>query len=59
MPNLIHSLDALSLSSLYSKFSAFSEVNNFYNVHDCFAVTPYNISNLKSMLAHIYIQIFM
>lgn len=59
MPNLIHSLDAASLAMLYSRFSATDHGSNqFFSVHDCFAVTANNVSLLKTILANVYITLY-
>jgi DNA-directed RNA polymerase, mitochondrial len=66
MPNLIHSLDASSLALLVELF--FSEqdidednstnINNFYSIHDCFAVTANNIDKLINVIKVVYISIY-
>ena len=72
MPNLIHSLDATSLSLLIAIFmpnnndksdskinSVYENTNkNFYSVHDCFAVTANNVANLICNLKLVYIQLY-
>lgn len=55
MPNLIHSLDAAALSLLVHNLK---EVNNFYAIHDCFAVTANNIDILITRLKYVYIKIY-
>lgn len=64
MPNLIHSLDAASLTllieSLFNNPETSKNITNFYSIHDCFAVTvdkvDYLINNLKSVYTNIYID---
>ena len=59
MPNLIHSLDAASLGlfcEIYFKDD--NRVNNFYAIHDCFAVTADNVTSLLSELKSVYIFIY-
>lgn len=62
MPNLIHSLDASSISLLWSiindslkeKAGSFS----LYTVHDCFAVTADKVEMLIQSLITVYIKIY-
>lgn len=60
MPNLIHSLDATALALLADDLFNSNNINNFYAIHDCFAVTanniPYLITSLKSVYTEIYIK---
>ena len=59
MPNLIHSLDAASLTMLIdSYFKENLEFKNIYAIHDCFAVTCNNTVELISMLKIAYIKIY-
>jgi hypothetical protein len=58
MPNLIHSLDAASLALLIDMFFKEDKSNNFYSVHDCFAVTCNNVSNLTNILKAVYTNIY-
>lgn len=58
MPNLIHSLDAASLTLLYNKFLKISSDKLFFSIHDCFGVTASNVDNLKIMLASVYTEIY-
>lgn len=64
MPNLIHSLDATSLSLLINFFFQKKDLENetisqnFYSVHDCFAVTANNIARLTNILKLVYIKLY-
>jgi DNA-directed RNA polymerase len=59
MPNLIHSMDASSLALLSSLFfDSDSNFNNFYSIHDCFAVTANNVSKLIGFIKLVYINIY-
>lgn len=62
MPNLIHSLDASSLALVVDMFFKEnikdSNINNFYSIHDCFAVTANNIVNLIKYIKLVYIKIY-
>ena len=56
MPNLIHSLDAASLSLLVEIFcNTQDKFINIFTVHDCFAVTANNIQNIMNILKQVYI----
>ena len=62
MPNLIHSLDAASLSLILDMFyqehkNEFNKIN-FFAIHDCFAVTANNIVNLIKIIKLVYIKIY-
>lgn len=60
MPNLVHSLDAASLTMLvdfyFNNYS--SERKNIYTVHDCFAVTANNVDSLMELLKLVYIKLY-
>ena len=62
MPNLIHSLDAASLSLIVNMFYIEniknSKLFNFFAIHDCFAVTANNISFLIKIIKLVYIKIY-
>ena len=60
MPNLIHLLDATSMSLLYKEFSDQYKDDNvqLYYIHDCFGITSDKVSTLKTMLASIYIDLY-
>ncbi len=61
MPNLIHSLDATSLSLLYEQFSFNSDINDptqFFSVHDCFGTTCEKVFRLKTILASVYTDLY-
>jgi len=56
MPNLIHSLDAASLTLLYNKYIA---VNNcIFTVHDCYAVPIPFVETLIELLQSVYLDIY-
>lgn len=58
MPNLIHSLDATSLSLLYNTFSKRYKNAQFFSVHDCFGTTSEKVFILKTMLASVYTDLY-
>nr|YP_009543520.1 DNA-dependent RNA polymerase [Coniothyrium glycines]AYU74410.1 DNA-dependent RNA polymerase [Coniothyrium glycines] len=60
MPNLIHSLDASSLSLLYTEFIKSYSYNDvqFFSVHDCFATTCDKVFRLKTVLASVYTELY-
>ena len=57
MPNLVHSLDAASLALLLDSYFNDS-IKSIYTVHDCFAVSANNVSNLLELLKLTYIKIY-
>jgi len=54
MPNLIHSLDASNIHLLIPKLTD----QPLYTVHDCFATTPNNMSELDVLIKESFIQIY-
>jgi DNA-directed RNA polymerase len=59
MPNLIHSLDASSMSMLHKYFLAFyNDKTQLYSVHDCFGTTCDKVFLFKTMLASVYTDIY-
>jgi hypothetical protein len=60
MPNLIHSLDAASLSLLIDKyFNNFdNNIKNIFAIHDCFSTTSNNMKFVLDSLKLIYISIY-
>lgn len=58
MPNLVHSLDAASLSLLIINFFKEENKNNFYSIHDCFAVTCNNVNLIYELLKLSYYKIY-
>ena len=58
MPNLIHSLDAHSMTSLFYFFSRKYNDLQFYSVHDCFGTTADKIDTLKNLLVFVYIELY-
>lgn len=60
MPNLIHSLDASSLSLLVNNYFKYydNEIKNIYGIHDCFATTFNNMSFIVENLKLIYISLY-
>lgn len=58
MPNLIHYLDAHSMTEIYYSFSSkFYEVQ-FYSIHDCFGTTTDKVESLKSLLVYVYVYLY-
>lgn len=58
MPNLIHSLDAYSMTELYFSFSNKFDECKFYSVHDCFGTTVDKVECLKSLLVYVYVDLY-
>ena len=60
MANLIHFLDATSLSLLVNNYfkSYDNEIKNIYGIHDCFSTTfnkmPFIVENLKLIYIFLY-----
>jgi DNA-dependent RNA polymerase len=54
MPNLIHSLDASNIHLLTLKLTG----QPLYTVHDCFATTANNMSQLNKLIKEAFIQIY-
>jgi len=60
MPNLIHSLDAASLSILINNYfyQYDNEIKNIFGIHDCFSTTFNNMEYIIDTLKLIYISIY-
>lgn len=59
MPNLIHSLDAASLSLLYDRFyNLHKPVVYFYSIHDCFTTTGDKVDSLIDLLKMVYLNLY-
>jgi DNA-directed RNA polymerase len=59
MPNLIHSLDSISLSLLFESFSkSYNDSVQFFSIHDCFGTTCEKVFVLKTILASVYIDLY-
>jgi DNA-directed RNA polymerase len=60
MPNLIHSLDATSMSLLHKQFiSTFKDKSvQLYSIHDCFGTTCDKVFVLKTILASVYTDLY-
>jgi hypothetical protein len=56
MPNLVHSLDAASLCLVIGNY--FKENNNFFSIHDCFAVPCNKVKILTTLLKSAYCVIY-
>lgn len=54
MPNLIHSLDASNIHLLIEKMNG----DPLYTIHDCFASTANNISNIEKSVKETFIEIY-
>lgn len=58
MPNLIHSLDAYSMTELYYLFSSKFCNSQFYSVHHCFGTTTDKVEGLKALLVYVYVDLY-
>ena len=58
MPNLVHSLDAASLALLIDIYFKKDTTNNFYSIHDCFAVTCNKVNYMVQLLKLSYCEIY-
>lgn len=59
MPNLIHSLDACTLTLLLNDyFKSDLKVKNIYTIHDCFAMTMNNVEYVIELLKINYIKLY-
>lgn len=58
MPNLVHSLDAASLSLMVNMYYSDNKCLNLFSIHDCFAVTPNNVKRLIKFIKLVYIKIY-
>ncbi len=57
MPNLIHSMDASTITLLIEKLKFFG-VYNLYTVHDCFATTINNITLVNELVRESFCEIY-
>lgn len=58
MPNLIHSLDAHSMTDLYYRFNKKFGRSEFFSVHDCFGTTIDKVESLKNLLVYVYLDLY-
>ena len=59
MPNLVHSLDATSLSLLYDNFYALHKPKvSLYAIHDCFTTTADKVGSLINLLKLVYMYVY-
>ena len=58
LPNLIHSLDASTLTILVNKLKVNGYNVPFYSVHDCFASTANNMSLIKKLYKESLVDIY-
>lgn len=58
MPNLIHSLDATSMSLLYKIFTKKYPNPQFFSLHDCFGTTSDKVYILKTLLVSVYTYLY-
>jgi DNA-directed RNA polymerase len=60
MPNLIHSLDATSMSLLHKQFMLHYEDQHaqLFSIHDCFGTTCDKVVVLKAVLASVYTDLY-
>lgn len=59
MPNIIHSLDAATLTLVITKFFKETSSVSFYSIHDCFAVTCDKMQILTDILKSSYTDIYL
>jgi DNA-directed RNA polymerase len=57
MPNLIHSMDASTITLLVKKLR-FLGIYNLYTIHDCFATTANNISLVNELVRDSFCEIY-
>jgi DNA-directed RNA polymerase len=57
MPNLIHSMDAATITHLISKMKK-GMFCNIYTIHDCFATTACNIPQLNVLVRESFISLY-
>lgn len=57
MPNLIHSMDAATITQLISKLDH-ELFKNIYTIHDCFATTACNIPQLNILVRESFISLY-
>ena len=60
MPNLIHSLDASSMSLLHKQFTLYYSNNSVQlcSIHNCFGTTCDKVFLLKTILASVYTDLY-
>lgn len=59
MPNLIHSLDATSMTLLYDQFhKIYQPDTSLYSIHDCFATTSDKVESLMTILKSVYTKLY-
>ena len=59
MPNLIHSLDAVTLAELINMyFKGESNVKNIYTIHDCFGMSIREVNYVIDLLKIVYCSLY-
>lgn len=58
MPNLIHFLDAYSLTTLFHEFCITFNEPYFFSIHDCFGTTCDKVETLKTILVSVYTDLY-